>query len=51
MSPQHAKALLRHLAQNLELYESKFGEIRVPDEIARTANEEIPLRTERGESI
>lgn len=33
MSPQHAKMFLKHLNQNLELYEAKFGEIKVPEKL------------------
>ncbi len=31
-TPMHAKLLLRALRQNLERYESRFGEIRLPSE-------------------
>jgi hypothetical protein len=48
MSPQHAKIFLMHLQNNLEMYEAKFGEIKIPDgllELAKTV--EIPLRAEQ----
>ncbi len=31
-TPLHAKLLLRALEQNIERYEAKFGEIRIPSE-------------------
>lgn len=31
MSPQHAKAVARTLAENVAIYESQFGEIRIPE--------------------
>ena len=34
MSPMHAKLLLRALSQNITNYENKFGEIRLPTNLA-----------------
>lgn len=31
MSPQHAKAFLKALSENLKAYEKEFGEIKLPD--------------------
>ncbi|MDQ3175608.1 MAG: DUF3467 domain-containing protein [Acidobacteriota bacterium] len=45
MSPQHAKLLLGHLKQNMDLYESKFGEIKVPDHLISGQTVDIPIRT------
>lgn len=36
MSPQHAKALLLALSDNITKYESKHGEIRIPEIDAET---------------
>ena len=33
MSPQHAKVLSKILAQNIEVYEQKFGTIPLPDDL------------------
>ena len=35
MSPQHAKAFLRHLKENVEAYEAKFGELKLPDQLVQ----------------
>ncbi|HKO02810.1 MAG TPA: DUF3467 domain-containing protein [Thermoanaerobaculia bacterium] len=39
MSPLHAKQLLEVLGQNIGLYESKFGEIRIDPTASFTTNE------------
>ncbi|MEA2568615.1 MAG: hypothetical protein QOI24_616 [Acidobacteriota bacterium] len=39
MSPLHAKQLLEVLGQNIGIYESKFGEIRIDPTAAFTTNE------------
>ncbi len=39
MTPLHAKQLLEALAQNISLYEQKFGEIRVEGATPFPANE------------
>lgn len=39
MSPLHAKQLLEVLGQNIGLYESKFGEIRIDPTAQFTSNE------------
>jgi len=46
MSPQHAKVFYQHLTRNLAIYEDKFGEIKIPPEIAKLLPaEDIPLST------
>src|SRR5258707_13179625 len=35
VTPQHAKSLLQALEQNLKNYESQFGVIKLPGELAR----------------
>jgi hypothetical protein len=44
MSPQHVKLFLRHLTQNLEMYETKFGEIKIPDNLLQEKTVDIDLR-------
>jgi hypothetical protein len=39
MSPLHAKQLLEVLGQNIGIYESKFGEIRIDPTAGFTSNE------------
>jgi Protein of unknown function (DUF3467) len=39
MTPLHAKQFLDALAQNISLFEQKFGEIRVQDATQYTVNE------------
>ena len=39
MTPLHAKQLLEALAQNIGLFEQKFGEIRVQDATQYSVNE------------
>jgi hypothetical protein len=39
MTPLHAKQLLEALAQNISLFEQKFGEIRAVADAQFTANE------------
>jgi len=51
MSPQHAKALLRHFTENLELYESKFGEIKLPPQLLNNISANINLTTAQGEAV
>ena len=51
MSPQHAKALSRHLNQNLELYETKYGEIKLPEVILGNETVDFPLEAGQGESV
>src|SRR5262245_56025407 len=43
MSPQHAKLLLHHLKNNIDLYESRFGEIKMPEELFEEKTVEFPL--------
>lgn len=46
MSPQHAKLLIGHFVQNMELYESKFGEIKIPEHLVIGQSLDVPFRTE-----
>jgi len=39
MSPQHAKAMLRHLAEGVQAYEGKFGEIKIPEALIQQSVE------------
>lgn len=39
MTPHHTKQLLHALAQNVSLYEQKFGEIRLDPGLTFTSNE------------
>lgn len=41
MSPTHAKVFLLHMAQNLSLYEAKFGEIKIPENFQQLLNVDV----------
>lgn len=44
MSPQHAKAFLEHLSQNVALYEARFGEIKIPDNVNESQNVDFDIK-------
>lgn len=41
MSPQHAKAFLEHMTQNVALYEARFGEIKIPGNINEVTRQDV----------
>lgn len=40
LTPQHAKLFLEILKQNIDTYEGKFGEIKLPEKKDKTSSEE-----------